>query len=395
MSHAIVLRPSGSKQWTECTAAPRYVAALDAQGKLDPDTGSAAAAEGTKAHKVASDALESPDPLDYLASDWVADIPDDMIRHVRGYVTYCLATAGRSDYAVELAVPLYYQPDEVGTVDFWSYNRGTKTLKIVDLKYGAGVRVDSVGNTQLAIYAKSTADVVGGMIGEDIDRVTITVYQPRVGDGEPVTWVVDRDELEEIAEGIGIIAGAILGGADGEFSPSEDTCRWCRAQAICPARAEVVLGLEVMDSDIGLIPEPESLTDDQLSRIVTDAAAIERFIRDVRKYVRAKVEAGDGARFGLKLVEGKLGNRVWADESAARDWLSATLPPGVPLESPGKLITAPAAEKALKAARVAKSTVAEIASMVNRPRQAAQMVPTDDPRPAIGEGDFANLEDGE
>lgn len=293
-------------------------------------------------------------------------------------------------------MPLFYQPDEVGTVDFWSYNKKTRTLKIIDLKYGAGVRVESVGNPQLAIYAKSTADVISDMVGLPVDHVSITVYQPRVGSGEPVTWVVDRDELEQIAEGIGVIAGDILGGADGEFAPGEfapgeDACRWCRAAALCPARAEVMLGLEVMES--GQVPEVESLTDDQLARIVADAPAVERFIRDVRKFVRAKADAGDGARFGVKLVDGKPGNRRWSDESAAREFLTAALGDGAPIDTPPKLVTAPAAEKLLKAAKAFDKSA--FAALVERPQRPPEMVAADDPRPALGAGAFEKLEGGE
>jgi len=391
MTTSIVLRPSGSAQWTRCTAAPGFVAELDAAGKLDPDTGSAAADEGTRAHDLAQTALESPDPVGYLGSDWCADVPVEMVAHVRGYVQHCLAAASGGARGMEEEVELFYQPSEVGTVDFWTYSERSKALRIIDLKYGAGVRVSSDGNTQLAIYAESIARVLEAR-GVEIQVVTATIYQPRVGLGVPSTWVMSRDELDVITSKINEIAGTILSGGETVFAPSETACRWCRAAALCSTRAKETLALTELTAGVpSTVPEPADLRPDQLARIVADAPAVERFIRDVRKFVRAKLDAGDGERYGVKLVEGRPGNRRWRDEDAALDYLEG-LAPGESFEV-RKVVTAPAAEKILKALGVLNKD--EFAELIERPDGSPQMVPLDDPRPALGAGEFKNLEGGE
>ena len=57
---------------------------------------------------------------------------------------------------VEERVPLFYRPQDGGTVDFAAISQ--ERVQILDLKYGKGVIVEAEENKQLAIYAKSLID---------------------------------------------------------------------------------------------------------------------------------------------------------------------------------------------------------------------------------------------
>ena len=171
------LGPSKSKQWTLCQASIPYI---EANRDRLPPSGSRYADEGTKAHEFGEQVLKGTITL--------AAVPDDFRPHVKTYVEACqVLVTPHSWVAIERQVPLFYAPDGFGTVDFLVVN--ASGIHVRDLKYGAGVLVESCYNKQLAIYAWSAiCDIVdAGMVEfENNTRVTIHAIQPRQLDLRPL-----------------------------------------------------------------------------------------------------------------------------------------------------------------------------------------------------------------
>ena len=67
--------------------------------------------------------------------------------------------------------------DSYGTIDFLAANN--KTLHIIDLKYGLGVKVDATENSQLKIYALGAIQELDCLY--DFEKIILTIYQPRIG----------------------------------------------------------------------------------------------------------------------------------------------------------------------------------------------------------------------
>ena len=69
----------------------------------------------------------------------------------------------------------------MGTGRIWDWRCviiGDDTLHVIDLKYGKGVKVDAVGNTQARLYAAGALDTFGLLYG--FDKIRVHIYQPRI-----------------------------------------------------------------------------------------------------------------------------------------------------------------------------------------------------------------------
>lgn len=106
---------------------------------------------------------------------------------------------------------------------------GKYTLKVIDLKTGAGTKVSPIDNSQLMIYA---AGVLRSMeLIYDIDKIQVGICQPPFDVYAMVDITID--ELDAFAERVEDVIEKIEAG-DVKFSPSESTCQWCPAASICP-----------------------------------------------------------------------------------------------------------------------------------------------------------------
>ena len=351
------LAPSSSKNWTLCTAAPAYVEAN--KHRVPEDTGSVYADDGTKAHDFAADVL--------LKKITPEEVPDDFRDPVMTYVNHCLSHVPEGEsYEVEVEVPLFYQPDETGTCDF-AYVSDERVV-IRDYKHGAGVLVSSSENTQLAIYAMGFILKMEGLYEfTDDTLIDIKVVQPRHHQAEQdEAWVLPLGEFrkfcdeiaekakiaqgaveevwnEVLAEGVDVHPEEILGlpNHSATFAPSdgdEGACRWCKAKGFCGVRhaeisgnAETAFALEVMpdltkeelkapvDERIQHYLLGHTVNTEQLVAIFRNKDRIKKFLGDVEDYVQSL--ASTTPIPGLKWVEGRQGNRAWANEDAADTFL--------------------------------------------------------------------------
>ncbi len=282
---------------------------------------------------------------------------------------------------VEEQIPLYYQAEQTGTADYIGLtadNGVANRLFVRDYKHGAGVLVGTDENTQLAIYAYSVVKHLSGAYTFPDDcPVDIAIVQPRHREaGEPTPWVITVADLRTFCEdieyraiqartaaervrerittaGVHVSTKEILEAAPGAvFAPSEGdsgACRWCKCKAFCSVRlaaaveecelpsmsAEDMLAQmptlgkveskEPAESRLSLVSEAlgsqgRIITDEYLVNLVGHAKAIRSFLSDAEEYLEGRLLAGEVIA-GVKLVDGREGNREWANETEAETFL--------------------------------------------------------------------------
>lgn len=408
------LSPSKAYQWTACTASIGYIAAN--RDRLPPDRPGPAALEGTAAHTVA-ECFVLDQPIPSFATR-------DMRLYGKEYAELCKETMGPKQHlyawGVEHRVPLYYLPQESGTVDFFCVNR--KGIHLIDFKYGYG-EVPSIGNKQMAIYAMSLiTENAANLDWPHIDaatRVTMTIFQPRIGKAVE-TWNTTVAELTLFtALEVDSQAQTILGTPHGvmkvhpkndslyyeydtsklKFSPSETVCKFCPMVFDCEARTEWMLkdsfGDVIQLSNDGevAVPQVTQLSDEALVKVYRNQDILLTWLKEIASYLQAKVQTTGVP--GLKMVLSKGGHRFWEDEKQAGKLL---LEMGLAYDevySPPEVVTPAQAEKLTKKIKSKKQI--ELHQLMVKPKGSPVMALESDPRPAhvekTAEQEFAEVLD--
>lgn len=307
--HAL-LSASGASRWLACTPSAK----LEAQF---PNTTSEYAEEGTAAHELS----------ELTARYWLGEISEQDFENRRDELAkgkYYSAEMQEcaNDYARLVTEKLKGSKDfcedafvelEV-RVDFSKYVKGgfgtgdciivaDNVLEIVDLKYGKGHRVDAVGNPQMRLYAIGALERYGMLY--DIETVRMTIFQPRLS-GVQSSDEISVAELTEWAEKYVAPRAKLAHKGAGEFAPSEETCKFCRAKAQCRARTEQ--NLKLFDE----APDTLLITPDEAGAILEKASDIQAWLSDLEALVSSTLLAGTPVE-GWKMVEGR-SNRKFADE---------------------------------------------------------------------------------
>lgn len=237
MSHA-KLSASGSSRWINCTRS----VALEA---LFPEETSEFAEEGTRAHSLAESILNrSLDSNGAITHSCYIQADAGMLQYVQMYVEYCRelyiqAMLKHKDAVAFIEEKLSYGewvPNGYGTGDFLLIT--PEKLVIIDLKYGKGVRVDAPGNSQTRLYGLGGINEYGWIY--PFTEVEMHIVQPRLN--HISVEVMKRDALIEWAD-TQIRKRARMAYNDcGTFEPG-DHCKFCKARAVCKARATHMLDL--------------------------------------------------------------------------------------------------------------------------------------------------------
>lgn len=312
-SHA-KLSPSAAERWMTCPGSIRLCESL----AVGSGPSSRYAAEGTHAHAVRERLLSGDRATDLVG--WTATYDgfevtctDEMLAYLRPGVEHLREY---SRLWVEVRIPLQkWIPGGFGTADTVAIDG--RTLVVNDLKYGQGQPVSAEWNRQLMIYALGALHLLES--DDRVDSVRLEIDQPRVAGGFSY-WTLSKAALLEFGDKVRIAADtALRPGAP--FAPSDSACRWCPARSQCPALAGHVV--ELLDNTSPWQP-PSVLSAEQRSRLLEARPLIERWLDSL--YAQATDDAAAGRPVpGFKLVEGKRGNRQWADEEAARAALVASL----------------------------------------------------------------------
>jgi hypothetical protein len=372
-AHA-VLAPSSLQRTLTCAAALAM-----AHGR--PDSDNDYTEEGTAAHEVAawclSNELQADAwPVGQKASNgW--EVTEDMLPHVQTYLNTVRAMVGESDIYVEqrVAIPQIHPTLCAGTADVIALV--PKELQVHDLKFGMGHKVYAKDNPQLMAYALGSMDAFD-MIHE-FHEVRLVIHQPRLDHTDE--WVVGTLELIAWAEEAAVKAEAALVHyrnrvadpaalpPESAFKPSEATCLFCPAKAVCEPLAQAVeeaIGSAFDNLDILPVQGIDA------ARLSVKMGAV-GMVEDWCLAVRAEVERNLLAGIPVpkwKLALGRKGARAWTDEEAAE----------------AALKKARLKQEEMYSFKVISPTTAEKALAKSKPRVWAKLQPLitqNDPKPSV------------
>ena len=310
MAKHALLSASGAHRWLECTPS----AQLELQF---PQSTSEYAEEGTAAHELCEltarywlgeiSAAEYENQRDELAKGKyynaeMQECANDYAKFVAEKTAAARETCEDAFTALEVRVDFSkYVKDGFGTGDCIIVS--DNVLEIIDFKYGKGVRVEAAGNPQMKLYALGAYLEYNTLF--DIDSVRMTIFQPRLS-GVQSSDEITVKELLEWAEKYVKPRAKLAYKGEGEFAPSEEVCKFCRAKAQCKARADK--NLKLFDE----APDVLLLTPEDAGKILEQAGDIQSWLADLESLVSFTLLAGQPVE-GWKMVEGR-SNRRFADE---------------------------------------------------------------------------------
>lgn len=402
------LGASSCSRWSACPGSVYLCATM-------PPRTSHYAAEGTAAHALAAHCLTFGYNAERFLGQFVLptggpggapgfskkeapgayEVDEDMADAVQTYLDAVRKNCGPNDVLViekRFALPEYHS-DFFGTNDACIYKPSEHALVIFDYKHGQGVPVEVERNMQLMYYALGAASV------EDRPLATIelSLVQPRCPHkaGPVRSWsTTPLDLIDYSAEIIKVAKRTEVAGARHKtMDPQEwadaylsagDHCKFCDAAPVCPMlykRALEIAGVEFgANSDEPILREPNTMTPDDLGRLLTHRNVLKTWVREVESYANEEAKAGR-APTGFKLVAGKK-RRAFIDESTAIDLLKIygldekdvfTEPE---LKSPAQI------EKV-----VGRKNKDDIAYLIDSKPWGCLLVPESDPREPLSVGD--------
>lgn len=312
-AHAI-LGPSSASKWIACPPSARLEMTF-------PTSKSEAADEGTLAHSLGeliisqrSNAITNKEfrkQLAILESNPLYN--KAMYEYADGYAIYVLeqlsaakALTPDAQLFIEQRLDMsLYVKEGFGTGDAGIV--GEPVLAITDLKFGKGVQVSAIDNSQLKIYAL-------GWLAEfdhlyDIQIIRMTIYQPRMNNIS--VFEMGRAELIQWAEEVLAPRAALAFEGKGEYAAGKH-CQFCRAKVSCRANANYQAQIVANDFDTfakvdnfdKLNSFTPLLTDNEITAVLARAEAFKNWVTSVVDFARA--EALKGRRWpGYKLVNGR------------------------------------------------------------------------------------------
>ena len=416
------ISPSKISQTIMCPASLQ----LQEDSRLPKDTTNAAAERGTALHEVMQKTLtaifEAPHDLDAWSTAFqVLDEHEESLALTRALsATHKLMDVmsahtypeGDVDEQMEVRdvivtkgfceqrVCVSEQWDIYGTVDLWWLDANL-CLHILDYKFGK-TPVEVEENSQLKAYALGLASMIPDTVeidGEQVSlmnegfKVYLHVVQPDVLGDTAATWSTN---VYDLVSWWGQTVVPTLMDVSGPFgraslNPSPVACKWCKASAICAARAAMTSqeASRVFASMADI--SQRTLSDEKVFLLYEDVTSMEAAIKAVKTYVRYTLASGPKA--GYKLVAAR-GKRAWVNEEdeALHEYL-ASLEEKIPNFEyiTSKLVTAPALLK--KYTKLKKDE--KLDKFIHKvPGKTLSIVPESDPREAItSTNPFEGLED--
>jgi hypothetical protein len=322
------LGPSAASRWMVCAAS---VAMSEGQ----PNNSTVFALEGTAAHEFNEFVISSGhDPRDWLGGLVDLEAKGDELKFLRSgdnievdreryfeideeMVEGCELTietiekyysrVDGDELMLETRLDMsWIHPKLFGTGDILIYKRKTKTLIVLDYKYGSGHVVEVKKNPQVRTYAVGAAKMFEA---QGVETITSVIIQPRAfhKDGTVRVETIDLFELFEFESELAIAAKRT--DDPNATAVAGDHCKFCPAAWGCEALRDLVrdgLGVKKLKKGEEVtekhMPKLSAITPAQLGRIVREAKIYEGFIR--RALAHAHSEGMDGRMpEGTKMVE--------------------------------------------------------------------------------------------
>jgi hypothetical protein len=302
------------------------------------DTGNNGFADlGTFAHSIREQCLEFGfDAYDFIGHKGTIngvtyECDDEMAGHLQPGIDEIRSFEGQ--LFIEKRIDLgRWMPGQFGTLD--AGVAGKRLIFISDLKYGEGVPVQAVDNTQQMIYALGFWDQIARHI-TDATKFLIAIDQPRHSEGGGY-WPVTLDQLLAFGEELAVKA-KLTEDPDAPLIPSDKGCLWCPAANMpgrhggCPAHHQwmadnIDLRFEDLDEleSLGVDWQPPKLTNltpERRAHIVRAKSQIEKWLEKLHADELA-TRIAHGPSNGLKAVAGRRPPQKWRDDATAEAYLA-------------------------------------------------------------------------
>ena len=374
------LPPSSAERWKNCPGS------VTLSKQFPQDTTSTYAEEGTHAHSVAELKLRYVNG-EINSSNFTRKLNKlkksefwcgEMDEATNFYMDAVLEIKSGMGEDAELLIEQHFNLDEYVPESFGTSDAvviGDGVINVIDLKYGKGVKVDAVNNSQLRLYGLGAAGLFEGIY--DFDRVRMTIIQPRLD--HISSEEISLEELRRwAAEEIRPAAEEALAGS--ERTACGDWCQFCPAKAVCRARAEYCLELARDE-----FKAPALLTTEEIGEVLRRAEAIKKWAADIADYALQQALAGEHYD-GWKVVEGR-SNRKYADEVKVADTLKkAGFDEAMLYER--KLLGLTAMEKLVGKKKLTET----LGELIIKPAGKPVLVPESDKRDAISTAEQAKAD---
>lgn len=311
--HAL-LGPSSAHRWLYCTPSARATEHMEEETSIYAE-------EGTLAHEFAGlfvekhysrmkksefDARLAELRKHELYSKSMEDYAEDYRDYIQAITVNC---DSQSLVYVEQRLDLSaYIPESFGTADCIVI--AGNDIHVIDFKYGRGVKVEAEGNDQLRIYGLGALQMYSLYLS--FENVHMHIYQPRAG-GASGCQLLTEDLIEWGEKVVKPQAVKAFAG-EGDFMPSESTCRWCLLKGSCAARRDRVLAMFQDIKDQKQIPV-EEITAENKAKILSVADEIKDWLKDVEAASLSDLLEGKKIP-GFKLVEGRSNRKIVDDKKA-------------------------------------------------------------------------------
>lgn len=312
MGHAI-LSPSASSRWMQCPASVRMTR------DIPRGEDSVYAREGTQFHTLCevevSRRILNKEPGEYSMErlEWALETEDEWHEDQLAYVEkWVELIQGYLDEDPEARLHLEVRV-ETGVPGCWGTADAVivypDRIRVVDIKYGAGVRVSALENSQARLYGVGALET---LVDDPltIQEITNTIWQPRMNNFSEET--LTRAELVQWRDEVTPIAKLALG-EDAPFGPSETACRFCPIAGECGPRASHMLA-----QDFG---DPDLLDGDELADAYSRTPGLKRWIADIENAALKRAYEEAGSVPGFKVVQSG-GRRQIIDQDKAIEALT-------------------------------------------------------------------------
>lgn len=295
-AHA-VLSASSSARWLKCP--PSAVAATMYESADTEYT-----REGTLAHEVAE--VVARHRLNGLLTfpNWAPEVTQEMIQCAEAYADYIQELITDDSAVVLLEQRLDFSPwvpRGFGTGDCIII-QGNR-LDVVDYKFGQGVAVSAVDNSQMRLYGLGALNDYGDIY--DIQEVRTHIFQPRINNVS--TETLEAEALLKWGEEVKPVAQQAAEGK-GEAHSGEH-CRFCPHAGQCPTLSADCLKVVNIQGGKAAVP---TLAPWMVADILRQEPMISAWLKAVKDRALSTLLNGEEIP-GYKVVEGR-GSREWADE---------------------------------------------------------------------------------
>lgn len=302
-------------------------------------------------------------------AEYKEGVTHEMIECAKGYADYILEQIKSPDAYVLLEQRVDFSPwvpDGFGTCDCIILQGNECT--IIDYKFGQGVPVEADGNPQMKLYALGAINDFG--IAYDIETIHMHIYQPRLNNIS--TASVPLVELLDWAENEVKPKAQLAAKGKGEYNAGQH-CRFCPHAGRC---RELNRSCTEFINTHGMKVGVPVLAEWEIADVLQMEPMISLWLRRVKDLALTSLLNGKEIP-GYKAVEGKMGNRKWADELKVAETLRDA---GYDLNdiTETKLLSPAAMDKS-----IGKKKVTELLEgLIDRSAGSPIIAPATDKRPA-------------